>query len=64
MVVTTTYVETLVSTRLAAEVEDQQDDNNRVEIEEHLLEVQEGPLVDENDGDNEHNLYNQVDMAE
>ena len=44
MVVTTTYVETLVLTRLAAEVEDQQDDNNRVEIEEHLLEVQEGPL--------------------
>ena len=64
MVVTTTYVETLVSTRLAAEVEDQQDDNNRVEIEEHLLEVQEGPLVDENDGDNENNLYDQVNMAE
>ena len=56
MVVTTTYVETLVSTRLAAEVEDQQDDNNRVEIEEHLLEVQEGPLADKND--------DQMNMAE
>ena len=47
-----------------AEVEDQQEGNNRVEIEEHILEVQEGPLVDENDGDNEHNLYDQVNMAE
>ena len=56
VVVTTTYVETLVSTRLAAEVEDQQDDNNRVEIEEHLLEVQEGPLADKND--------DQMNMAE
>ena len=57
MVVTTTYVETLVSTRLAAEVEDQQDDNNRVEIDEHyLLEVQEGPLADKND--------DQMNMAE
>ena len=47
-----------------AEVEDQQDDNNRVEIEEHLLKMQEGPLVDENYCYNENNLYNQVNMAE
>ena len=40
-----------------AEVEDQQDDNNRVEIDEHyLLEVQEGPLADKND--------DQMNMAE
>ena len=39
-----------------AEVEDQQDDNNRVEIEEHLLEVQEGSLADKND--------DQMNMAE
>ena len=36
----------------------------KVEIEEQLVEVQEGPLVDENDGDNEDNLYDQVNMAE
>ena len=47
-----------------AEVEDQQGDNNRVEIEEHIVEVQEGPLVDENDSDNENNHYDQVNMAE
>ena len=47
-----------------AEVEDQQDDNNRVEIGKHLLEVQEGPLVDKNEGDNENNFYNQVNVAE
>ena len=50
-----------------AEVEDHQPDenhNNKVEIEEHFVEVQEGPLVDENCGDNENNLYNQVNMAE
>ena len=50
-----------------AEVEDHQPDenhNNKVEIEEHFVEVQEGPLVDENYGDNENNLYNQVNMAE
>ena len=49
------------------EVEDHQpdeNDNNRVEIEEYFVEVQEGPLVDENDGDNENNLYDQVNMAE
>ena len=39
-------------------------DNNKVEIEDHFVEVQEGPLVDENYGDNENNLYNQVNMAE
>ena len=33
-------------------------------IEEHFVEVQEGPLVDENDGDNENNLFDQVNMAE
>ena len=47
-----------------AEVEDHQpdeNDNNRVVIEEQLVEVKE---VDENDGDNENNLYNQEDMAE
>ena len=33
-----------------------QDDNNRVEIEEHLLKVQEGPLADKND--------DQMNMAE
>ena len=50
-----------------AEVEDHQPDenhNNKVEIEEHFVEVQEGPLVDENDGDNENNLYDQVNKAE
>ena len=50
-----------------AEVEDHQPDenhNNRVEIEEHFVEVQEGPLVDENYGDNENSLYNQLNMAE
>ena len=50
-----------------AEVKDHQpdeNDNNKVEIEEHLVEVQEGPLVDENYGDNENNLYNQMNMAE
>ena len=50
-----------------AEVEDHQPDekdNNTVEIEEHFVEVQEEPLVDENCGDNETNLYNQVNMAE
>ena len=50
-----------------AEVEDHQpdeNDNNKVVIEEHLVEVQERPLVDENYGDNENNLYNQVNMAE
>ena len=36
----------------------------KVEIEEQLVEVQEGPLIDENDGDNENNLYDQVNMAE
>ena len=49
------------------EVEDHQPDenhNNKVEIEEHFVEVQLGPLVDENYGDNENNLYNQVNMAE
>ena len=38
-----------------AEVEDHQPDekdNNTVEIEEHFVQMQEGPLVDENDGDN------------
>ena len=39
-----------------AEVNDQQDDNNRVKIEEHLLEVQEGSLADKND--------DQMNMAE
>ena len=37
-----------------AEVEDHQpdeNDNNTVEIEEHFVQMQEGPLVDENDGD-------------
>ena len=33
-----------------------ENDNNRVEIEEHLLEVQEGPLADKND--------DQMNMAE
>ena len=50
-----------------AEVEDHQqdeNDNNTVEIEEQLVEVQEGPLAVENDGDNENNLYDQVNMAE
>ena len=50
-----------------AQVEDHQpveNDNNKVVIEEHLVEVQERPLVDENYGDNENNLYNQVNMAE
>ena len=49
-----------------AEVKDQleKNDNKRVEIEEQLFEVQEGPLVDENGGDNENNLYDQVNMAE
>ena len=50
-----------------AEVKDHQpdeNDNNKVEIEEHLVEVQEGPLVDENYGDNENSLYNQLNMAE
>ena len=39
--------------------EDHQPDennNNTVEIEEHFVEVQEGPLVDENYGDNVNNL--------
>ena len=31
-----------------------------MEVEDHFVEVQEGPLVDENYGDNENNLYNQV----
>ena len=47
-----------------AEVEDHQPDekdNNTVEIEEHFVQMQEGPLVDENDGDN---IYDQVNMAE
>ena len=50
-----------------AEIEDHQpdeNDNNRVEIEENFVEVQEGPLVDENYGDNENNLYNKVNIAE
>ena len=50
-----------------AEIEDHQpdeNDNNTVEIEEHFVEVQEGPLVDEIDSDNENNLYDQVNMAE
>ena len=50
-----------------AEVEDHQPDenhNNKVEIEEHFVEVQEGPLLDENYGDNENSLYNQLNMAE
>ena len=47
-----------------AEVEDQQEGNNRVEIEEHILKVQEGPLVDENETDNENNLYYQVNMVQ
>ena len=50
-----------------AEVEDHQpdeNDNKKVEIEEHFVEVQEGPLVDENDGENENNLYNHLNMAE
>ena len=50
-----------------AEVEDHQPDekdNITVEIEEHFVQMQEGPLVDENDGDNENNLYDQVNMAE
>ena len=49
------------------EVEDHQpdeNDNNKVEIEDHFVEVQEGPLVDENYGDNGNNFYNQVNMAE
>ena len=49
------------------EVEDHQPDenhNNKVEIEEHFVEVQEGPLLDENYGDNENSLYNQLNMAE
>ena len=40
-----------------------ENDNNKVEVEDHFVEVQEGPLVDENYGDNENNLYNQVHMA-
>ena len=43
------------NTRQSAEVEDHQpdeNDNKSVEIEEHFVEMQEGPLVDENDGDN------------
>ena len=50
-----------------AQVEDHQpdeNDNNKVVIEEHLVEVQERPLVDENYDDNENNLYNKVNMAE
>ena len=50
-----------------AEVEDHQPDenhNNKVEIEEHFVEVEEGPLADENYGDNENSLYNQLNMAE
>ena len=41
-----------------------ENDDNKVEVEDHFVEVQEGPLVDENYGDNENNLYNQVNMAE
>ena len=41
-----------------------ENDNNKVEVEDHFVEVQEGPLVDENYGDNENNFYNQVNMAE
>ena len=41
-----------------------QKDNNTVEIEEHFVQMQEGPLVDENYGDNENSLYNQLNMAE
>ena len=47
-----------------AEVEDHQPDekdNITVEIEEHFVQMQEEPLVDENDGDN---IYDQVNMAE
>ena len=50
-----------------AEVEDHQpdeNDNNRVEIEEHFVQMQEGPLVDENDCDNKNNLVDQVNMAD
>ena len=42
------------------EVEDHQpdeNDNNRVEIKDYFVKVQEGLLVDENYGDNENNLY-------
>ena len=42
-----------------AEVEVHQpdeNDNNKVEIEEHFVEVEEGPLADENYGDNENSL--------
>ena len=49
------------------EVEDHQPDknhNNKVEIEEHFVQMQEGPLLDENYGDNENSLYNQLNMAE
>ena len=45
---------TYVRVQHDAEVEDQQpdeNDNNKLEIEEHFVEVQEEPLVDENDGD-------------
>ena len=30
--------------------------DNRVEIEEHVIEVQEGPVVDQNDGDIDNDL--------
>ena len=54
--------------RVQQAVEDQPDENanNRVEIEEYLVDVQEGPL-DENDEDNENDLderEDQADMAE
>ena len=51
---------THVSVQHDAEVEDHQpdeNDNNRVEIEDYFVEVKEGLLVDENYGDNENNLY-------
>ena len=51
---------TYVRVQHDAEVEDHQPDenhNNKVEIEEHFVEVQEGPLVDENYSDNKNNLY-------
>ena len=51
---------THVRVQHGAEVEDQQpdeNDNNRVEIKDYFVKVQEGLLVDENYGDNENNLY-------
>ena len=41
-----------------------ENDNKKVKVEVHFVEVQEGPLGDENHGDNENNLYKQVNMAE